>query len=112
MKMDTWRRTPVRAYLKQHRPDVLLLQDYAIYLHLLEMGVHIPGEVGAALIYMPFDGKDSGGRHLAGLRSASSDIGQEAVRLLDQSLREGNRGLGDIREVLLPTRFTPGETLA
>ena len=86
----------LRAWMKRHRPDVLLVGDARIIDLFRRSGYSLPGSVPAAVLFQTEDSKG-----FAGIDGGDEQIGARAIELLADQLRNHCHGLPTTPETVL-----------
>ena len=97
-----------RAWVKKTRPDVVLGFSSRFYWSLVDMGFSIPSDIGFASLHLGPKPRES---H-SGLIQNTEVIARQSVILLDQLIRERQRGVPDLpMHLLIPSTWVDGRTL-
>lgn len=98
----------LRAWLKRHRPDVIVTNLHAYLIGMLEeIGCAVPDKVGLVSLSVP-----ALGDRITGIEQNSRLIGAQAVDMLAGALRHFRTGqLSDAITTLVAGRWNPGTTL-
>jgi len=93
---STTNESAFRKYIETHRPEVLIIQDMFICDLLAKMDIHVPDDIGIAMLSRPIDRRD-----LPGIYENGVAVGRAAVDLLSGMIHRGQRGLPESSTVML-----------
>jgi LacI family transcriptional regulator len=104
---DAWEPAPFLAWVKRHRPDVIITSADEPWHWLAEAGYRIPDDVGFIRPHVS--------DHLpkaSGFLFDEPQLGAAAIDLVVEQLNHNERGLPDmVKRVLLPGRWFEGKSL-
>ncbi|HVJ46359.1 MAG TPA: substrate-binding domain-containing protein, partial [Luteolibacter sp.] len=102
-----WNQQTFQAWMKKHRPDVLIIHDeIRISAWLAEMGVQVPQDISLFTVNAQRD-------DLSGLRRDYEGIGRSAVEMVSLLLESNDLGIKDNPRCWLVDEFwQKGETLS
>ena len=96
------------AWFRTHRPDAVVGFSGAHYWFLREAGVRIPRDTGFVVLHRPARSEVD----YAGLDQNNQEIACQSIQLLDQLIRNHERGLAEHpRHLLIPSTWSDGKTL-
>ncbi|RYF44262.1 MAG: hypothetical protein EOO38_18225 [Cytophagaceae bacterium] len=95
------------AWFSEHRPEVVVSQEWQVMRVLDSLGLRVPHDVGFAHLAV---GDDE--HHWAGMNQNSELVGSAAVDLVDAQLRRNERGIPNVpKTVLIPGYWVAGPTV-
>lgn len=104
-------RTEFKAWLKEHRPDVVIGFNDSVYWWLQQVGYRVPDDI--ACISLMLDQLTEAERVITGMKSDFPSIGRIAVEQLDILLRTNQVGVPERPLIVqVPGVWWPGGTLA
>ena len=101
-------REAFKEWVRATKPDAVLGFSLRFYWLLHEMGFSIPEEIGFASLHLP----NKRTKDFSGLLQNNTAIARQSVVLLDQLVREQQRGIPDLAmHTLIPSTWVDGVTL-
>ena len=101
-------RPAFKEWVRKTRPDAVLGFSPRFYWLLVEMGFSIPDDIGFASLHLARNAPELS----SGLFQNGEIIARQAVILLDQLIRERQRGIPELpMHLLIPSTWVEGETL-
>ena len=101
-------RQSFKDWVKKNKPDAVIGFSPRLYWVLLEMGFSIPGDIGFASLHVPPKPEEP----ISGLLQNNEVIARQSVILLDQLVRERQRGIPELpMHLLIPSTWVDAETL-
>jgi LacI family transcriptional regulator len=95
----------------KHRPDAVIGFSAGVWYALKDAGIRAPEDIGFICLHKPL-AQDEGDLRLSGLDQARESIARQALLLLDQNVRHGERGIPKHpRNILIPSTWVEGDTL-
>lgn len=95
------------AWFSEHRPEVIISQEWQVMRVLDSLGLRVPQDVAFAHLAV---GDDE--HHWAGMNQNSELVGAAAVDLVDAQLRRNERGIPNVpKTVLIPGYWVAGPTV-
>jgi len=103
----TWNQEAFGAWVKSHRPEVILSDRPEVLEWLRAIGMTVPRDIGFVLTALP-----KGMNSCAGIRENSERIGATAVNLLIDMIQQSDCGISPSpMSCLIEGEWTAGETL-
>ena len=97
-----------KAWVKKNRPDAVIGFSPRFYWFLLDLGFSIPGDMGFASLHLSSEPEEP----VSGLLQNNEVIARQSVILLDQLIRERQRGIPELpMHLLIPSTWVDGQTL-
>jgi LacI family transcriptional regulator len=86
-----WNKASFRQWLKKHRPDVVISNDFSILDWLREMGLRVPEDIGFAV-----PSHAPGPQACSGIDENNEMVGAMAVDMLVEMIQRGDRGIPQV----------------